>query len=182
MKILITFPSYGKLTLINDYTRKELENKQFIQYLTTKDQKLYQCPNNPNHILTTLLLRQQYLNPYYGKLDITHKNLNHFFGYRSDIFQCKSSNYQVLPELAEMKQTGTFFSNDASIVSRLQALKDNFNKFRIRGAYLHSYYAGEFRHKDFFWAEEQLSRLINEYDEFGTLNNSQIETLSNDEQ
>ncbi|CAK61147.1 unnamed protein product (macronuclear) [Paramecium tetraurelia] len=159
-------PSYGKLTLMNDYNRKELESKQFIQYLTTKDQKLYQCPSNPNHILTTLLLRQQYLNPFFGKLDIIHKNLDYFFGYRSDIFQCKSSNYQVLPELAEMKQTGTFFSNDASIVSRLQALLDKFYKFKKRQAYTDTYLKEGMENREFSEAEERLSSLIIDYDEF----------------
>ncbi|CAK76387.1 unnamed protein product (macronuclear) [Paramecium tetraurelia] len=40
-------PSYGKMTLINDYARTELQETQFIHYLTKKKCQLYQCPINP---------------------------------------------------------------------------------------------------------------------------------------
>ncbi|CAD8196492.1 unnamed protein product [Paramecium octaurelia] len=135
-------PSYGKLTLINDYKRKELDQGQFIKYITKKEQRLYQCPQNRRSLSTNLLLRQKELNNFYGKFNSTLKNLDHEFGQSTHIFQCTSSNYQVLPELAQMKQTGTFFSNDGSIYSRLKLLAQQYDKIFERRAFMF-WYVGE---------------------------------------
>ncbi|CAK61114.1 unnamed protein product (macronuclear) [Paramecium tetraurelia] len=166
-------PSYSKMTLINDYARKELEQREFIQLLLKKDQKLYQCSTTPNYICTALLFRQKQLNPFYGKLDQALNNLNNYFGQSSQIYQCKSSNYQVLPELAEMKQTGTFFSNDTSIVSSLQALGENFDKYFCKRAFLQYYKPEGLEEREIIKARYDLENLIKQYQKFQQADNQQ---------
>ncbi|CAD8118021.1 unnamed protein product [Paramecium primaurelia] len=46
--------------------------------------------------------------------------------------QFTSSKFQILPELAEMKQSGIFFSNDASIISRFKFQKKSLRKVIIK--------------------------------------------------
>ncbi|CAD8143294.1 unnamed protein product [Paramecium octaurelia] len=174
-------PSYGQMTLINNYTRRELEQGQFIKYVTKKDQKLYQCPQNPYHLSTTLLFRQKELDCFYGKQDLTLKNLDHCFGQRTNIIQCKSSNYQVLPELASMKQTGTFFSNDASIVSRLNLLNHQFHKVYSKRAFVHWYVGDGLEEKIFCESFTELDKLIYSYEDLLILVNEPNEIYSNDE-
>ncbi|CAD8159277.1 unnamed protein product [Paramecium pentaurelia] len=128
-------PSYGKMSLINDYTRKKQNQTEFIKYLTQKEIKLYQCPKNPKHLSTTLLFRQKEENNFYGKFDLTLQNLEHFYQQNPLVFQCTSSNYQILPELAEMKQTGIFFSNDASISNRFNLLGKQWDQLYAKRAF-----------------------------------------------
>ncbi|CAD8100627.1 unnamed protein product [Paramecium primaurelia] len=80
-------PSYGKMSLINDYTRKQFNQTEFIIYLTQKEIKLFQCPKNPKHLSTTLLFRQQEENHFYGKFDLTLQNLEHFYNQKPRVFQ-----------------------------------------------------------------------------------------------
>ncbi|CAD8185580.1 unnamed protein product [Paramecium octaurelia] len=171
-KLHFYIPSYGKLTLINDYVRKELEQREFIQFLKKIDQKLYQCSNNPHYICSTLLLRKRQFNPFSGRLDQTINNLNNQFGQTSQIYQCKSSNYQVLPELAEMKQTGTLFSNDASIASSLKALEKRFSYAYDQHAFIGGFEG--WKSRDIYIARDDLKQLQHEYEEFFTVDNQEI--------
>ncbi|CAD8215404.1 unnamed protein product [Paramecium octaurelia] len=162
-------PSYGKMTLINDYARTELQEKQFIQYLTKKKCQLYQ----------SLLFRQKQLNPFFGQYDLTLNNLDHCFGQSSNIFQCAASNYQVLPEFAQMKLTGSYFSNDASITSRFKQLRESFYKIRQKRAF-HSQYQGEgLEDSEFDEARVVLQRLEEDYNSVSSIYNSQIENSNN---
>ncbi|CAD8215015.1 unnamed protein product [Paramecium octaurelia] len=174
-------PSYGKMTLINDYTRTELQQQQFIQYLTKKECQLYQSLLNPRHISTALLFRQKQLNPLYGQFDVTLNNLDLCFGQRSHIFQCASSNYQVLPELAQMKQTGSFFSNDASITSRFKQLRESFSSLRRRTAFHQWYIRENMEDGEFSRALYDIESLEKEYNEVISQNNQQILNEKNDD-
>ncbi|CAK64881.1 unnamed protein product (macronuclear) [Paramecium tetraurelia] len=158
-------PSYGKMTLINDYTRKELSQNEFIKYLTKKEIKLYQSPNNPQHLSTTLLFRQKEPNHFYGKFNQTLQNLSHVYNQSPRIFQCNSSNYQVLSELAQMKQTGIFFSNDASIISRFDQLGRNFDKIYAKRAFVWAYVSEGLEEFEFSEGREALANLTSEYSE-----------------
>ncbi|CAD8073878.1 unnamed protein product [Paramecium primaurelia] len=128
-------PSYGKMSLINDYTRNKQNQTEFIKYLIQKEIKLYQCTKNPKHLSTTLLFRQKEENNFYGKFNLTLQNLEHFYQQNPLVFQCTSSNYQILPELAEMKQTGIFFSNDASISNRFNLLGKQWDQLYAKRAF-----------------------------------------------
>ncbi|CAD8214422.1 unnamed protein product [Paramecium octaurelia] len=174
-------PQYGQMTLINDYTRKELKQEQFIKFLSKVEQKLYQCPKSPNYIATALLFRQKQLNSFYGKFDLILKNFDHYFGQSPNIFQCQSSNYQVLPELAQMKQTGTFFSNDASIVSRFKLLTRKFDILYRKRAFVH-WYVGQGQEANMLMEQrESFGDLIADYEDFKVAENLPIESQNDDE-
>ncbi|CAD8080412.1 unnamed protein product [Paramecium primaurelia] len=172
-------PSFGKMTLINDYNRKELDQSQFIKYLTKKELKLYQCPQNPRHLSTTLLFRQKEVNHFYGKFDLTIQNLDHYFNQSPRIFQCNSSNYQIIPEFAEMKKTGTFFSNDASIISRFKLLGAQFDKVYTKRAFVWCYVTEGLEESEFSQGRESLANLENQYYEIKGVNDSQNAFYSN---
>ncbi|CAD8211585.1 unnamed protein product [Paramecium octaurelia] len=174
-------PSYGQMTLINDYTRNELKQEQFIKYFTKVEQKLYQCPKSPNYISTALLFRQKQLNSFYGKFDLTLKNFENYFGQSPNIFQCQSSNYQVLPELAQMKQTGTFFSNDASIVSRFKLLTRKFDILYAKRGFGHWYVGQGRKEKEMSEQRDQFGDLIADYEDFQSCGNLQNEIQNDDE-
>ncbi|CAD8215004.1 unnamed protein product [Paramecium octaurelia] len=164
-RIHYLIPSYSKLTLINDYKRKELDQRQFIKDITKKEQRLFQCPQNRRHLCTILLLRQKELNSFYGKFNNRLTNLDHVFAQNTNIFQCKSSNYQVLPELAQMKQTGTFFSNDSSILSRFKLLVQQFDKIFAKRSFTHWYIGDGLEDKEFSEALDELIGIIADYKE-----------------
>ncbi|CAD8125041.1 unnamed protein product [Paramecium sonneborni] len=161
-------PSYGKMSSINDYIKKNQNQAQFIKYLTQKSIKLYQCPNNPQHLSTTLLLRQQEENPFYGKFDLTLQNLEHFYNQSPRVFQCTSSNYQVLSELASMKQTGIFFSNDASIVYRFRQFGQKFDQIYAKRAFVWTYVTEGLEEWEFSEGRESLAQLQDEYNQIIT--------------
>ncbi|CAD8168768.1 unnamed protein product [Paramecium pentaurelia] len=158
-------PSYGRMSLINDYTRKKQNQTEFIKYLTQKEIKLYQCPKSPQHLSTTLLFRQQEENNFYGKFDLTLQNLEHIYKQNPRVFQCNSANYQILSELAEMKQTGVFFSNDASIISRFKLLGKKFDQIYAKRAFVWVYIAEGLEEREFNEGRQNLDYLEQTYSE-----------------
>ncbi|CAD8085825.1 unnamed protein product [Paramecium sonneborni] len=170
-------PSYAKMTSINDYSRKELSQREFIKYITNKESRLYQCPKNSKYISTTLLFRQKEVNNFFGKFDLTLQNLEHFFNQSPRIFQCTSSNYQILSELAEMKKTGTFFSNDASIVSRFQQLGAKFDKLHAKRAFVFWYVTEGLEESEFHQGRESLAALENQYSNIGGETNESLNDI-----
>ncbi|CAD8214347.1 unnamed protein product [Paramecium octaurelia] len=151
-----------------NYTRTELQQTQFIQYLTKKECQLYQSLLNPRHISTALLLSQKQLNPFYGQFDVTLNNIDLCFG-------------QLLPELAQMKQSGSFFSNDASITSRFKQLRESFSSLRRRRAFHYWYVREDMEDDEFCRALYDLECLEKDYNEVISSNNQQILNEKNDE-
>ncbi|CAD8141142.1 unnamed protein product [Paramecium pentaurelia] len=159
-------PSYGLLRSINDDIRKENE-KELLKLLIKKDSKLFQCSMNPSYLSTTLIYRSKRIhNIYFRRNEYEISNIQHQFNNNSNIFLCESSNYQVLSELAELKSTAVFLSNDAAIYKELDNLGSKFDRLYAKRAFIHWFVNEGLESGELTSAREDLAALIKDYQDF----------------
>ncbi|CAD8214268.1 unnamed protein product [Paramecium octaurelia] len=164
-KIHYITPSYGPLATINDKINQELNEKQLTSYITKPEQRLFISQINPEHFCTALVHRSKEKNQFFGQSALSFQKMKIRYQESPYVLQCISQNYTVISELAQLKQTGVFLSNNLSVLNYFQMLLKKYNKLFDRRAFLH-----------WFWGEGggfgfiqecagQLEYLIRDYQE-----------------
>ncbi|CAK82862.1 unnamed protein product (macronuclear) [Paramecium tetraurelia] len=158
-------PSYGPLATINDQIKYELNEKQLISYITKPEQRLFQNKIKPYHLSAALVHRSKGENQFFGQSDQAFQKMKIRYQESPYVLQCISQNYTVIPELAQLKQTGVFLSNDLSMLNYLEIILKKFYKVFDKRAFLH-WFTGE--GGGFGWVQECMSKfeyLIADYKE-----------------
>ncbi|CAD8094427.1 unnamed protein product [Paramecium sonneborni] len=128
-------PSYGPLIDVNDYKRNIFSQKQLLQYIFSRESKLYQSVNNPFNLATSLISRGLHID----QIQNTNQNFINYHNYyeqKTNYFGSKSKNYQVLEQLAEINQTQTLFSNDLMIKKKLEKIGKEFDILYSKRAFV----------------------------------------------
>ncbi|CAD8075023.1 unnamed protein product [Paramecium sonneborni] len=158
-------PQYGLLASIDDYINQELNEKSLISFVTKPDQRLLQCEMKPALFCASLIYRSKYTNPFLGQSNLTLQNIRTKHQETPNVFQCQSQNYTVIPELAQLRQTGVFFSNDASVYNYFDNLGKKYDQLYNKRAFVHWFYGEGCEFGEMFQCREDLQALCNDYEE-----------------
>ncbi|CAK84284.1 unnamed protein product (macronuclear) [Paramecium tetraurelia] len=158
-------PSYGQLASINDQINKQLNEKQLIQQITKPAQRLFYSEMKPEHICASFVHRSQHQNKFFGQQDLTLQRMKIKYQANPNVFQCQSKNYTVIPELAQLKQTAIFLSNDASLFNYFELLGKKYDLVYAKRAFVHWFVGEGCESGEMSECRENVAYLSNNYEE-----------------